>query len=189
MDDISRKREIKIIAGFFTVLAALIGGLFLIGNTLLEYKLKELGATPIVVARDNITSTVGAPIENNSSLKPQSTQSVQSQPEPTKQTSTNPTIPCIDWDSCWEFNDEAHTMTWLGATNGDIGQRGVSLSKLQSGYTAIFSNSLDMKIDICKGTLDGNQVAKDCTPQILNLKPGTHRITSPGNQGGFRVYP
>ncbi len=41
MDKESRTRETVIIAGFFTVAAALIGGLFLIANTLIEHNLSD----------------------------------------------------------------------------------------------------------------------------------------------------
>jgi hypothetical protein len=96
---------------------------------------------------------------------------------------------CFDWDKCWSFDNNAKTMTWIGASNGDIGFRGEPLTKLQSGYTAIINISVTMTIEICKGTLDGVELGKDCNPQFLTIETGTHRITSPGNQGGFRAYP
>jgi hypothetical protein len=80
-------------------------------------------------------------------------------------------------------------MTWLGASDGDIGVRGEPLAKLQSGYTAIITISVPMTIEICKGTLDSVELGKDCNPRFLVIEAGIHRITSSGNQGGFRAYP
>jgi hypothetical protein len=96
---------------------------------------------------------------------------------------------CFDWETCWSYDDNTKTMTWVGPNDGDIGQRGISLTKLQSGYTAIFANSVTMKMEICKGAVDGQEIAKDCTPQVLTIDPGTHQVVSLGNQGGFRAYP
>ncbi len=111
------------------------------------------------------------------------------QPAIPASTSAPTSATCFDWDTCWSFDDNAKTMTWLGASNGDIGQRGIPLTKLQSGYTAIITISVPMTIEICKGTLDSVEIAKDCTPQFLTIESGVHKITSAGNQGGFRAYP
>lgn len=94
-----------------------------------------------------------------------------------------------DWGSCWSYDDNAQTMTWIGTSDAKIGQRGIALDKTQAGYIVIFTNSIAMKMNICVGIVDSEEIAKDCTPQIRTILPGTHRVVSPGWQGGFETFP
>lgn len=91
---------------------------------------------------------------------------------------------------CWQTDDKAQTLTWTGPTDGSediwLGSE-ESLAKVQSGYTAIFDTAVPMKAAICVGQIDGQLVADECTPQLVELAPGRHSIVSQGPQGGFRV--
>jgi hypothetical protein len=94
------------------------------------------------------------------------------------------------WEACWQIDDNAQTLTWVGVVNGesDIGQEGVALQKIRAGYTAIVNIGVDMSINICSGTIDGAQPSGSC-PKILRISAGSHKIVSPGASGGFRIYP
>lgn len=94
------------------------------------------------------------------------------------------------WASCWQIDDSSKTITWIGLTNGatDIAQDGIALQKIKAGYTAIVILDVAMTINICTGTIDGVQPSGGC-PKVLPISTGTHRITSPGDSGGFRIYP
>ncbi len=177
-------RILYLVIGFLLAVIVFLGG----------GKLREISAfgvakiefpaeTPISISTSTITSST----ISQSPTQEIATTSVMALP--TTMPASNNNTSCFDWDKCWSFDDIAKTMTWTGASNGDIGLRGEPLTKLQSGYTAIITISVPMTIEICKGTLDGVEIAKDCTPKFLTIESGVHRITSAGNQGGFRAYP
>lgn len=94
------------------------------------------------------------------------------------------------WANCWQIDDTAQTITWVGITNGatDIAPDGLALQKIKAGYTAIITIDVAMTINICTGTIDGVKPSGTC-PKILPISAGTHRIISPGESGGFRIYP
>ena len=172
-----------------TIAVAIIGCLGILGAALINTLPEILYSTPSSIAPvssgviPSATSQSQVAFENT----PQNNSPVivsSATPEPFSNVST-----CFDWDKCWSYDDNAKTMTWIGASDGDIGFRGEPLTKFQSGYTAIINISVTMTIEICKGTLDGVELGKNCNPQFLTIEAGTHRITSPGNQGGFRAYP
>jgi len=91
---------------------------------------------------------------------------------------------------CWRVDDAARTLTWTGPTDGSediwLGS-GAYLQKVQAGYAAILENSVPLKVDICVGQIDGQVVAANCTPTVVDLTPGKHTILSAGSQGGFRA--
>jgi hypothetical protein len=93
-----------------------------------------------------------------------------------------------DWEGCWRFDDSAQTMTWIGpATNSfDIGQDGVALTKIRSGYTAVVSISTPGIIETCIGSINGQPFSGSC-PIVYELEPGQYQIISPGPSGGFRI--
>ncbi len=80
-------------------------------------------------------------------------------------------------------------MTWIGVADGtsDIGQKGISLEKLQDGYTAIIALEIEMMINFCSGSIDGVTPTGEC-PKIIPLTADTHQIISSGQSGGFRIY-
>ena len=100
--------------------------------------------------------------------------------------------PCTngDWELCWTYDEATRTMTWIGPSDVLIGQRDSSLKKIHDGYTAIFATSVTMKMDICVGEVDGQQVTT-CGPfPTMTIPPGMHRVVStPNPQGGFKAYP
>lgn len=105
-------------------------------------------------------------------------------------TSSPLSMPC--YGKCWRYDDNARTMTWIGPNDGleDIWQaEGEPLTKIRAGYTAIFEITIPMQMEICIGSVDGKVVSQQCKPQVIDLAPGTHMVTSPGPQGGFRVSP
>lgn len=113
-------------------------------------------------------------------------------PQPTSETrKTTVTSNCdgLDWETCWQIDDNAKTITWIGVQDGisDIGQAGVALQKIKLGYTAIITLDTQMTIEICTGSIDGVNPGGVC-PKTLPISSGTHTIISPGNSGGFRVY-
>jgi len=178
----SEKMKVAIVTGIFTIIVAVIGGLFHVGSALIE--------GGIIITGPGVQ--VGNPqAEEMAQITPVSRYSQEpitgsgSLPTPTQQ------VPeCYgDWESCWRYNDSAQTMTWIGLQNGavDIGQNGTALDKIQSGYTAIFTIETSMKIHICVGTINNEALPGEC-PNVLTLSPGTYRIKSPGSSGGFRVY-
>jgi len=98
---------------------------------------------------------------------------------------------CTDWEQCWEYDDQAKTMTWKGPGDVHIGQEGASLQKIRQGYTAIFTTTIAMTVEICKGYLDKKLIAKNCTPQLqlIRIEPGLHTVLSPLSEGGFGARP
>lgn len=97
---------------------------------------------------------------------------------------------CYDWEKCWAFDDNAKTMTWIGPGDGtgDIGQAGIAIDKIRSGYTAIFTIQTELKITICVGEIDGQEISRMCNLTTLPIAAGTHRVVSPGSNGGFRIH-
>lgn len=106
------------------------------------------------------------------------------------QTTSSSTCDGTSWANCWQIDDSAQTIIWIGLTNGatDIAQDGLALQKIKAGYTAVVTLDIAMNINICTGTIDGIQPSGSC-PKVIPISSGTHRITSPGKSGGFRIYP
>lgn len=96
----------------------------------------------------------------------------------------------IDWESCWQIDDSARTVSWIGFSNGasDIGLGGMAFQKVRAGYEVIVILETTMTINICSGTIDGVVPSGDC-PKTFTLSPGEHHIFSPGESGGFTIYP
>jgi|GEM_PF-5495206 len=96
----------------------------------------------------------------------------------------------MSWANCWQIDESTQTITWVGFVNGvtDIAQDGLALQKIKAGYVAIVTLDVGMTINICTGTINGIQPSGTC-PKILPISAGTHRIISPGESGGFRIYP
>jgi len=94
---------------------------------------------------------------------------------------------------CWEYDENAHTMTWTGSVDGteDIWQpAGDALRKVRAGYTSIITTSVPGEVMACVLSIDGNEIKNSCDGVLYQLPPGTYRITSPGeNVGGFRWCP
>ncbi|MBL8098612.1 MAG: hypothetical protein JNK81_05490 [Anaerolineales bacterium] len=108
----------------------------------------------------------------------------------TKEFVLSPNCDGMSWANCWQIDESTQTITWVGFVNGvtDIAQDGVALQKIKAGYTAIVTLDVAMTINICTGTINGIQPSGTC-PKILPISAGTHRIISPGESGGFRIYP
>lgn len=116
---------------------------------------------------------------------------VEAQPTSQPQVSVLPSnCDGMSWESCWQIDDNTQTITWIGFANGitDIAQDGLALQKIKAGYTAIITIDVAMTINICTGTIDGVKPSGTC-PKIIPISAGTHRIISPGESGGFRIYP
>ncbi len=117
------------------------------------------------------------------------------QPPPTEAITTplvQPPVSQLCYGNCWEYDHVARTMTWTGPTDGseDIWQaEGTSLDSIRAGYTAIFVTSIPMQMEICVGEVDGRVIGTQCTPQVIKIAPGIHRVISSGPQGGFRARP
>ncbi len=96
------------------------------------------------------------------------------------------------YGKCWEYDNNARTMTWTGTKDGveDIWQAdGEPLEKIRAGYTAYFEINFPMKMEICMGSIDGTLVSRQCEFQVIDISAGRHTVVSAGPQGGFRVRP
>lgn len=83
-------------------------------------------------------------------------------------------------------------MRWLGLRDGrqPIDQQGAALTHVREGYRATFTITTTMRIDMCKGEINGYHVAPDdvCDKVILTLPPDDYTVQSPGlENGGFAV--
>lgn len=95
---------------------------------------------------------------------------------------------CTSWEKCWEYDHANKTMTWIGPREGNIsiGQAGESEKYILSGYTAIFTTNVPLKVCICEATLDDRYVR--CSEQPIFIEPGTHTYytqDTTGDTGGF----
>ena len=119
-------------------------------------------------------------------------------PIPTNARTPIPAVIC--WERCWQYDENAHTMTWIGAVDGwvDIHQDGddVALSRLRMGWTAIFTPNVPGEIGACVVIFNGNgrNVLPKCTSSdnsdLYSVPSGqTLNIQSPGSNGGFRWRP
>ena len=117
------------------------------------------------------------------------------QPPPTEAITTpvvQPPVSELCYGNCWEYDHVARTMTWTGPADGseDIWQaEGIPLDTIRAGYTAVFVTSIPIEMEICVGEVDGSVIGTQCTPQVIKIAPGTHRVISAGPQGGFRAHP
>ncbi|MCI0575919.1 MAG: hypothetical protein L0332_25445 [Chloroflexi bacterium] len=97
------------------------------------------------------------------------------------------------YGDCWQYDDDARTMTWTGPTDGieDIWQPpGDALQNIRAGYTAIFTTSVPGEISACVLTVNETSVKNTCDGVLYQVAPGTYRVTSAnGNVGGFRWCP
>ena len=101
--------------------------------------------------------------------------------------------PCVDPETCWAYDDQARTMTWLGPGDAPrIAEQGDALRHIQAGYRAVFTTSVPMTVKICAGRVDGRVIgpagATACAEEVFQIAPGTHQVTSPGDHGGFEAF-
>jgi|CXWL01.1.fsa_nt_gi hypothetical protein len=103
------------------------------------------------------------------------------------------THPTVCYGECWQYDENARTMTWIGLSNGteDIWQAsGEALQKIRDGYTSIITTSVPGEIFACTLTINGEVVKKSCDSVLYQIPAGTYRITSAGNDvGGFHWCP
>ena len=94
-----------------------------------------------------------------------------------------------DWEKCWSYDHVERTMTWTDSTTDpfNIGQKGMSLERIREGYTAIFSIQSTGSIEICFGSINGQEITGAC-PMVFELSAGNYQINSSGASGGFRVF-
>jgi hypothetical protein len=135
----------------------------------------------------------------NATLTAQSTGS--SRPNPTNTQTPTPTLlPTTPtpfsycYGKCWKYDDNAHTMTWTGPTDGkeDVWQpSGKEIDSIRAGYTAIFGPmNVPGEIEACTLILDGKEVKNSCDGIMYPVSSGmTFRVQSEGNNGGFRWKP
>ena len=97
------------------------------------------------------------------------------------------------YGECWQYDHDAHTMTWTGPADGveDIWQpSGEPLRRIREGYVAIFTTSVPGEIDACVLVVNGELVKNSCDGVLYQIPPGTYRVTSDNGQvGGFRWCP
>ncbi len=163
-----------VIAGIFGVIAACISVTGLI----------------IIAFINNGFIFAGAGNSNPPNIQPTLENVPQVQPTTILQVESNPVI-C--YGQCWEFDDNARTMTWTGFTDGteDIWQpSGEPLQNIRSGYAAIITTSVPGEIFACILSVDGKSVKNSCDGVLYQIPAGTYRITSTSNDvGGFRWCP
>lgn len=94
---------------------------------------------------------------------------------------------------CWQYDDNARTMTWTGPTNGieDIWQpSGEALQKIRDGYTAIFATSVPGEILACVLVVNGQTIKNACDGVLYQVPSGIYRVMSANKSvGGFRWCP
>jgi hypothetical protein len=166
---------VAIITGFFAIIAAIVSGF---SEKIADRVLPTPVSQPVI-----LSSTAG---------NPPITLTVEGTSQPTFGPQDVTLVSNCDgynWKTCWIIDDDTKTMTWIGIKDGitEIGQEGIALEKLKSGYTAVVKIDSEMTINICSGSIDGVHLRATC-PQILPLASGVHQILSPGNSGGFTIY-
>jgi len=101
--------------------------------------------------------------------------------------------PTTCFGNCWQYDENARTMTWTGLADGteDIFQSsGEPLQKIRDGYTAIIKTSVPGEIFACILTINGNASKDTCDSVLYQIPAGTYRITSASNDvGGFHWCP
>jgi hypothetical protein len=113
---------------------------------------------------------------------------------PVSQPTTSPVLSQpLCYGNCWQYDNNARTMTWTGQADGieDIWQpAGEALQKIREGYTAIFNTSVPGEIFACILTINGEAVKTSCDGVLYQLPLGTYRVTSANRDiGGFRWCP
>ena len=177
----------SIIVGVFTLLAACVGGIFLLLNTMVNNGFIVLGASNPSNSNSPATATVSyqqSPTEN---------QPVLIQPTTASQVEPTAFSYCYGNGNCWKYDTNAQIMTWTGSTDGteDIWQSaGEPLEKIRSGYTAIITTTVPGEIFACILSVDGKSVKNSCDGVLYKISAGTYKITSASNNvGGFRWCP
>ncbi|MCP4367738.1 MAG: hypothetical protein GY797_06445 [Deltaproteobacteria bacterium] len=112
---------------------------------------------------------------------------------PTATPSSQPTSGEYCYGNCWQYDDNARTMTWTrpGDKTEDIWQpSGEALQKIRDGYTAIFKTSVPGEIIACVLTVNGEIVKNSCDGVLYQIPSGSYQVTSANNDaGGFRWCP
>lgn len=102
-----------------------------------------------------------------------------------------PNYPC--YGKCWQFDETAKIMTWIGPTDGseDIWQpEGDALTNVRNGYVTVFTTSVPGEMLACVLVIEGKYVKRACDGSLYQLPPGTYHVSSPDKTaGGFRWCP
>lgn len=130
------------------------------------------------------SAPVSCPTEQSAIQQIQATNT----PALSSQTNINLSLPFC-FGNCWEYDENARTMTWTRPADGteDVWQpQDNALQKIRNGYTAIFTTTISGEIFACTMVMNGQSI-NSCG--LYEVPAGTYQITSSGNNGGFRWCP
>jgi hypothetical protein len=99
------------------------------------------------------------------------------------------------YGGCWQYDENAKTMTWTGSGDGaeDIWQGDeIALKRIRDGWTAIFSTNVPGEIESCVLNVDGQDVINSCDgmKNTYKVTAGSFQVMSANTTiGGFRWKP
>src|SRR3972149_380558 len=166
--------------------------------TIASFGIAALGLVLLVISFFSFAGSdlrgLSTPLTSNGQSSQPQPASSSDQPMPSV---SNDSPSCNNMGTFWQYDDNARTMTWTGATDGseDIWQGDdESLQKIRNGYTATFATTVSGAfINTCILTVNGQVIKNSCASysKLYPVPAGTYQVTSkspPGypTNGGFR---